>query len=137
MDTSLLPPVLAMVGLTFAVWLWMFITRFRYILANRIDAQDMATPKELYALLPSLAANSGYNFQNLFEVPVLFYVVCFYLVLMQQTDSLHLTCAWIFVVLRVIHSVIQCSYNNVNHRFAVYALSCIALWVMLARAVFA
>ncbi len=137
MDTSLLSPVLAMVGLTFTVWLWMFITRFRYILANRIDAQDMATPKDLYALLPSSAANSGYNFQNLFEVPVLFYVVCFYLVLMQQTDSLHLTCAWIFVVLRVIHSVIQCSYNNVNHRFAVYALSCIALWVMLARAVFA
>ena len=137
MDTTLLSPVLGMVCLTFVVWLWMFVTRFRYILANRIDAQDMATPKELYELLPPSAANPGYNFKNLFEIPVLFYVVCFYLVLMQQADSLHVTCAWIFVVLRVIHSVIQCSYNKVNHRFAVYALSCITLWVMLARAVFA
>ncbi len=137
MDTSLLSPVLAMVCLTFAVWFWMFITRFRYILANRVNAQDMATPKQLYDLLPPAAANSGYNFQNLFEIPLLFYVVCIYLVLVQQTDSMHLTCAWIFVALRVIHSVIQCSYNNVNHRFGVYALSCITLWVMLARALFA
>ena len=45
MDTTILSPVLAMLCLTFAVWLWMFITRFRYIGANRVDAQDMATPK--------------------------------------------------------------------------------------------
>ncbi len=137
MDTSLLSPVLGMVCLTFLVWMWMFITRFRHILANRIDAQEMATPRALYDLLPASAANPGYNFQNLFEIPVLFYVICFYLVLMQQVDGTHVICAWIFVALRAVHSVIQCGYNNVNHRFSIYALSCISLWVMLARAVFA
>jgi hypothetical protein len=137
MDTTILSPVLAMLCLTFAVWLVMFITRFRFIGANRVEAQDMATPKQVYDLLPPAAANAGYNFRNLFEVPVLFYILCFYLVLTQQVDSTHVACAWIFVCLRVVHSVIQCSYNNVNHRFGVYALACVALWVMLARAVFA
>lgn len=137
MGTAILSPVLAMLSLTFAVWVWMFVSRFRFIGANRIDPQDMATPKQLYDLLPPSAANAGYNFRNLFEVPVLFYVLCFYLVLTQQVDSMHVTCAWLFVVLRAVHSVIQCSYNNVNHRFGVYALGCIVLWVMLFRAVFA
>jgi hypothetical protein len=43
--------------------------------------------------------------------------------------------AWGFVVLRIVHSLIHCSYNNVNHRFAAYALSCLFLlfmWIRLA-----
>jgi hypothetical protein len=43
--------------------------------------------------------------------------------------------AWGFVVLRILHSVIHCSYNNVNHRFVAYALSCLFLlfmWIRLA-----
>jgi hypothetical protein len=137
LDTSILSPVLAMVCLTFVVWVWMFITRFKFIGANKIDAQDLATPDQVYRTLPPFAANPGYNFRNLFEVPVLFYVLCFYLVLVGGVDSTHVTCAWIFVALRAVHSCIQCSYNNVNHRFGVYALASISLWVMLARAVFA
>jgi hypothetical protein len=55
------------------------------------------------------------------------------LVLMIQ-DGLLVILAWGFVFFRVLHSVIHCTYNNVNHRFAVYAASClflIFLWVRL------
>ncbi len=38
--------------------------------------------------------------------------------------------AWVFVVLRWIHSAIQCSYNKVMHRFLVYVSGAIVLWLL-------
>ena len=38
--------------------------------------------------------------------------------------------AWAFVAGRVLHSLIQCSYNKVLHRFAVYSLSTCVVWVL-------
>ena len=77
------------------------------------------------------------NLRNLFELPVLFYALC--LLLMQQglaqpVEVLDVQLAWAFVGFRALHSLVQCTVNIVNARFAFYALSSIALWVMLARA---
>ena len=38
------------------------------------------------------------------------------------------------LALRALHSLIHCSYNRVAHRFGVYILAAIALWVMVVRA---
>ena len=40
--------------------------------------------------------------------------------------------AWGFVAGRVLHSLIQCSYNKVMHRFAVYVVSTGLVWVLWA-----
>ena len=43
--------------------------------------------------------------------------------------------SWGFVAFRYAHSIVQCSYNDVNHRFTVYAVSCLfllLLWIRLA-----
>jgi hypothetical protein len=37
------------------------------------------------------------------------------------------TCAWVFFVLRVLHSVIHCTYNKVYHRLAVFLASFVLL----------
>lgn len=126
-------PVMAMVWVTIVVWVVLFVRRVAYISANKIDAQDLYKPERTTELLPDDVNNPANNFKNLFEVPVLFYVVCFALFLAQQVDSFYVYSAWTFVALRAVHSVIQCSYNNVNHRFAVYALSSLLLWVMAGR----
>ncbi len=136
MQSSILSPVLAMLCLTFLVWLWMFATRFRFMAVEKTDAQDLSTPTQVYNTLPPYAANPGYNFRNLLEMPVLFYIICIVLFITQSVDSTDIICAWVFVAFRVVHSLVQCSYNNVNHRFGVYAVSSVAMWVMLARLVF-
>ena len=38
-----------------------------------------------------------------------------------------------FVTFRVVHSLIHCGYNKVEHRFAAYMLAAIGLWVMVIR----
>ena len=126
-------PLLGMMTLTMAVWVLMFVKRMSYITANKLDAQDMKTPEQVQQLIPDEVAAPSHNLKNLFELPVVFYAICLYLVVAIQVDDIHYYCAWVFLVFRVIHSIIHCSYNQVMHRFAAYLISLIALWVMVVR----
>ena len=130
----ILLPLLAQVALTFAVWVYLYSRRLPEISRKRIDPQELRDRAKAHGLLPDSAAASN-NLKNLFELPVLFYVaVLLSLVLMIQ-DPLLVILAWGFVGMRIVHSLVHCSYNNVAHRFAAYALSCLFLlflWVRLA-----
>jgi hypothetical protein len=128
----ILLPLLVQVLLTFTVWVYLFARRIPEIKRHRIDPQSLRDRAEAHVLLPASASASN-NLKNLFELPVLFYlVVVLSLVLMVQ-DPLLVQLAWGFVVLRIVHSAIHCSYNDVNHRFAAYALSCLVLILMWLR----
>ena len=70
---------------------------------------------------------------NLLELPVLFYVVCAALYVTGQVDGLAVNLAWAYVALRVVHSVVHISYNNVIHRLSLFAISnfvLMALWIV-------
>ncbi len=134
-NTMILMPLLAQGLLTIAVWFWMYWTRLRAIAREGIDPQRAATAVEASQLLKPIAGPSD-NFVNLFEVPVLFYVAGLMLYVTGLADNLYLWLLWAFVVLRIIHSLIHCTYNRVTHRFAVYALSTLLLWVVWFRMAF-
>ncbi len=127
-------PMLGMMILTLLVWLHMFVQRVSFAQGNKIDIEQFKTPADVQALVPANASGASNNFKNLFELPVIFYAVCLYLTVTLQVDSVYTNCAWVFLGLRVLHSLIHCSYNKVAHRFGVYILSAIALWVMVVRA---
>ena len=127
-------PMLGMMILTLLVWVFMFIRRISFAQSNNIDIEDFKTPADVQSLIPGAESAPGNNLKNLFELPILFYAICLYLMVTVQVDSLYVNCAWAFLVLRALHSLIHCSYNRVAHRFAVYMLSGIALWIMVVRA---
>jgi hypothetical protein len=130
----ILIPLLVQVLLTFSVWIYLFAWRIPEIKRKRIDPQRLQDRAAAHALLPD-SANASNNLQNLFELPVLFYAAVLLSLLLMIQDPLLVLLAWGFVAMRVVHSVIHCSYNNVNHRFAAYALSCLFLlfmWIRLA-----
>jgi hypothetical protein len=137
MPQSILPPVAALMLITFLVWIIAVARRIGYLIANRIHPQRVATPEQVNSLLPEHINRASNNFKNLFELPVLFYVVCLALMAMGKVDAAIVALAWIFVALRALHSAIQCSVNIVRLRFAAYALSSLVLWVMVARFVIA
>jgi len=126
---QILMPAIALVAVTFVVWCWMYFTRLRYLRANRIDPNSIATRERGAARLEPVAAPSD-NFQNLFEMPVLFYVLIILLLDTGHANSGFVSAAWAFVALRTLHSAIHCTYNDVMHRFTVYALSSLVLWGM-------
>jgi hypothetical protein len=70
---------------------------------------------------------------NLFELPVIFYACVLALYVLRQADHIHVICAYGFLLFRVLHSLIHCTYNNIMQRFAVYAIASFFLWVMVVR----
>ena len=127
MDSRLMfLPVLAMVALTVAVWLRMFFTRVGEMKRERIRMQDVALSAQSAARFADTRAAD--NFRNLFELPVLFYMAVVVAVGTVQVTMATLALAWAFVILRVVHSAIQCSYNRVTHRFRAYFAAGVALW---------
>lgn len=128
---ALLQPILALVGLTGAVWLLMVVyrnlafirgmTSERYFQTYTLDA-----PAE-WVERPTRA------FMNLLEVPVLFYVVCLWMLLSGQVDSVQVALAWLFVGTRYVHAFIYIAFNYIPLRFVSYASGVIALGLMWAR----
>jgi hypothetical protein len=127
-------PLLCMVFLTFAVWVYLFALRLPEISRRKINPYKLRDRAEAHKLLPDSAAASN-NLKNLFEMPILFYLAAMLAMLLLIQDVLLVRLAWGFVVLRVIHSLVQCTYNRVIHRFIAYFLSCLFLlliWIRLA-----
>jgi hypothetical protein len=70
------------------------------------------------------------HFANLFEVPVLFYVVVIMTYITHQVAYWLVGCAWLYVALRYAHSYVHLTSNNLIVRFSLYFASGFVLAVM-------
>ena len=95
---------------------------------RKIHPQKIATAKQAGELFQNV--QSADHFRNLFEVPVLFYILCGYLAITGHTSLLLLACAWGFVFLRALHTYIHLTNNKVIRRFQAFVASTIVLYVM-------
>ncbi len=128
-------PVLATLLLHAIVWFVMVATRMKgFSQGEPVDPDQMRTRGQVYPKLTGAAVYSSDNFNNLLEVPVIFYVLVGVLFLGGMVDALYVQLAWVFCIFRYLHSLVHCTYNKVMHRFLVYLVSTIAVWVMLGRA---
>ena len=132
MDNAILTPVLALITWTLIVWAWMYATRIPAMTAANIDANDAQHPGSLNSL-PSNVRAIADNYNHLHEQPTVFYALAFYSVLAGSADGLMVNLAWAYVVLRVVHSIVQNVIHTVMLRFGVFALSSLVLIVMTAR----
>ena len=126
--TPILLPCIAMVALTAVVWMRMYVERIGEMRERRISAQSLSNSAAAREKLQRTQAAD--NFRNLFEMPVLFYVLCICLAITGLAGPLFLAGAWIYVALRAAHSFIHTTYNTVMHRFGVYALSSVLLFIL-------
>lgn len=129
---SILYPLFAQVALTFSVWIWMIFSRVSFVVKNRIRPQSLADGDDAERILKNVA-NPNDNFENLFELPVLFYVAILLIYVTNATDPFYLVAAWFFVFFRVLHSLVHCTTNHVRTRAKVYAIGALALWAIWGR----
>jgi hypothetical protein len=121
-------PCAALVGLTALVWVKLYADRLGEMRARRIDPQALATARAAAGRLDRTAAAD--NFRNLFEVPVLFYLLCVALDVTGASTPGFVAAAWGYVGLRSVHSLIHVTYNRVVHRFLAYVASTLLLFGM-------
>jgi hypothetical protein len=88
---------------------------------------------------PDWLANWGRNLANLFELPILFYVLVAFQTMMPETiDGLQPTLAFAFVASRYVHTFIHVTINTVALRFLAHRTGFVILaimWVHFAIAV--
>ena len=120
----------ALALLTFLVGLRMLAVRVAEMRARRIHPQAVALSAQRAQRLDDSCASDNYN--HLFELPVLFYALCALALATTHVPGWLPAAAWLFVALRIAHSAIQCSYNRVMHRFAVFLAGFALLGAMWA-----
>lgn len=131
-QTDILIPAVALVGWTLSVLLLLPYQAFKATLSGRMRLDDLKLGVAA-SVLPSVSIPNR-NFMNLLEVPVLFYFVSIVVFITQSTDQIIVYLAWAYFTLRVLHSLVHLTYNNVIHRGLVFAASngvLVAIWVKI------
>ena len=127
----ILMPIFGQVALTLVVWLWLYVTRLSTMYKKKMDP-EVLRDESGYVQLKEVV-NPSDNFENLFEMPVLFFALGAFVVLTGKSDAVFGIAMWGFVWLRALHSIIHCTYNRITHRFAAYFLSSLLLWGLWIR----
>lgn len=130
----MLAPVVALVAWTFVMWAWMYVTRIPAIRRAKLVLDPTAPRGEQMASLPPQVRWKADNYNHLMEQPTLFYAIAIVLALLGRGHGLDLTLAWIYVGMRVVHSVFQATVNKIEVRFAIFFLSSLVLLAMTVRA---
>jgi hypothetical protein len=127
-------PMLAVVALTFAAFVRMAVAR-----AGVAKHQDPAYYRaHLGPPEPEAARAAARHWDNLFELPTLFYAGCITLFVLGAVGKWTLVFAWGYVAVRIVQSAIHMTYNTPAHRgiaFVIGVLFTFALWMVVARAV--
>ncbi|HEX2879897.1 MAG TPA: MAPEG family protein, partial [Polyangiaceae bacterium] len=117
--------------LIFCVGLLAFVGRVRAVRNRQMRLRDFEVLDLNTA--EAFVARSTRHIANLFEVPVLFYVVCLVALSLRVDDRMALVIAWTYVAMRVVHSFIHLTYNRVMHRMLVFMSSNLVLLVLWIR----
>ena len=130
-EADILKPVAVLAMWTMIMWIWMYAVRIPAI--NKLPKPTEAgadqgwTGAMLENILPREAQWKAHNYNHLHEAPTVFYAVALALAMIGQGDGMNVTIAWIYVALRIVHSVFQATVNKVAPRFILFALSSLCL----------
>ena len=123
-QTALLTPIFVLVLWTSAVFLVLAFGRVKYTK----NPQDAAHSKDLKGTMPDWVERAADNYNHLFEQPVAFYALTLCIAVINNFDAFMVQLAWAFVVLRIMHSLVQLTFNLVLLRFFIFVMG----WLVLA-----
>jgi len=134
MHTPILAPLLTLVLWSFVMLTWLYATRIPAIVKGRIVYDPQRPSEEFHAQLPAQVRWKADNHDNLMQQPTLFYAVTLTLALLDAGTGLNVALAWLYVALRVAHSLVQATVNVVLIRFAIFIAGSLVLLAMTVRA---
>ena len=132
-QTALLTPIFVLVLWTSAVFLVLAFGRVKYTK----NPQDAAHSKDLKGTMPDWVERAADNYNHLFEQPVAFYALTLCIAVINDFDSFMVQLAWAFVVLRIMHSLVQLTFNLVLLRFFIFVMGWLVLAFMACSQLFA
>jgi hypothetical protein len=130
----LVAPVIALVLWSGVIWAWMYATRIPAILESKMRLDPMVPRGEQMSQLPANVRWKADNYNHLMEQPTLFYATALALAVLGDQSAISLMLAWAYVLLRVVHSLVQATGSRITLRFAVFFVSSLVLFALAIRA---
>ena len=127
-------PMSVLVLFTFLILLLLFRSRIRALDAGEVSVGFFKT--YVGDDEPEQSRKLSRHLTNLFEAPVLFYVVCLAALSIQLSSILFHVLAWAYVIVRFLHAFIHLGNNKVPHRLIAYFTGWLVLLCMWATLVY-
>lgn len=129
MHSPILQPALVLVAWTLVMLVWMIVARMPAMKKAGIDVNKISGghPGALDGVIDAKAQWPAHNYMHLVEQPTLFYAVVFILAFQGAGGGWNDKLAWAYVGLRILHSIVQATFNRVIIRFTLFALSTLVL----------
>jgi hypothetical protein len=133
MGIAVLYPVLAQIVLTLVLALGMGLRRQEALKSQEVAVDDIALDSTRW---PARARQAANCYNNQFELPVIFYVLCLIAQITNASNLLFLILAWIFVISRVVHAFEHTTSNVVRRRGVIFGIGYIVVALMTALLLF-
>ncbi|WP_421694366.1 MAPEG family protein [Aestuariivirga sp.] len=123
----LLLPAFVHVAWILVIGIRMGRARFKAAKAGQVRIKDVALDNSRW---PDEVRKFSNNYDNQFQLPVLFYGLLPLLVLLVKVDWVSVVLAWAFVASRILHSLIHTGDNQMIRRFQAFVAGFIIIGVM-------
>lgn len=129
MEKLLIYPVFIMFVLYILAYINLGTTRVRLVKAKKVPLKYFKAyvPRDDY---PSELYTSARLVSNLFEAPILFFIVCALAVGLNYSSVYFIVLSWIYVVTRYVHGFAFIYIQNISIRFNSFLVSLIVLILM-------
>jgi len=137
MNYAIFLPTSILVLYTLFMTPFMTLARFKAAKAGRVNAKYYKTYQGEGE--PADVAVKSRHYNNLLEMPILFYLWAVIVFVTGSTDTVMMTYAWLYVGLRGLHGFIHLGSNKILYRMRVFALSWLTLliaWLTLVYRLF-
>ncbi|WP_413664863.1 MAPEG family protein [Microbulbifer sp. CNSA002] len=133
-SAQIIQPVIALIAWSMVMWLWMYATRLPAVKKAKLKLDPNAPRGEQMSTLPPHVRWKADNYNHLMEQPTIFYALAISLAVLGAGDGINFILAWTYVGIRVIHSIVQATFNKIEIRFLIFALSNIPLIALTVSA---
>ena len=137
MQAQMLAPAAVLVAWSLVMLIWTAVTRFGAMSKAGVTlgtAKPGGRGQDLEGVIEDRVNWKAHNYAHLMEQPTLFYAVSLMIALLGAAAG-DVLAAWIYVALRVVHSIWQATVNTLSVRFPLFLLSTLALAYLAYRAI--
>jgi len=138
-QSPIFAPAIALVLWSLLMLAWLAATRLPAMAKAGVDLGTVVGARgvNLEGVIPDKVNWKAHNYAHLMEQPTLFYATVIILGVTGAGDGINLTLAWTYVGLRIVHSIVQATWNRVAVRFTLFSLSTVALLALALHAAIA
>ena len=133
-------PAIVLVLWSLVMLAWLALTRLPAMSRAGVVLGEVVGKRgaDLEGVVPDRVNWKSHNYAHLMEQPTLFYATVISLQLLGQGDHpINIGLAWLYVVIRIVHSLVQALGNFIPLRFLIFVLGSLVLMALAFHAAIA